>query len=75
MNQTKNDRGEWVVAVGAPNSLKRFECENPAFIAEVGEYQQDQIFFSTFGSWFLRCVEVYKLDHYTEALARQYFNL
>lgn len=74
MNQVKNDRGEWVVATGAPNSLKRFECEHPSFIAEVEAYEYDPIFFPTLGMWFIRCVEVYKLDEFEQSLARQIFH-
>lgn len=32
MNKVKNDRGEWVTAVGAPGSLERVKVERPTLI-------------------------------------------
>jgi|SRR5262245_4117717 len=35
MNEIKNDKGEWVVAVGAPGSVERVKVEWPTLIEAV----------------------------------------
>lgn len=35
MNRIKNDRGEWVVAVGSPGSIERIKCQYPMLISDI----------------------------------------
>lgn len=37
MNYTVNDRGESVIAVGAPGSIERVKCERPQLIEELNK--------------------------------------
>lgn len=38
MNKVRNDRGEWVTAIGAPGSLERIKVERPVLIAKIRHY-------------------------------------
>lgn len=77
MNRVKNDKGEWVIASGASNSLARFECEYPAFIKEVGKYydafEVDKTCYPHFSAWFYFCCDLYGLDDFKVSLAEDYF--
>lgn len=54
MNKIKNDYGEWVVAVGAPNSVERMRCKHPKLINRL-KYRHDD--------YNLRLVIAYDLRH------------
>lgn len=41
MNRTKNDLGEWVVSVGAKNSIERLKVEFPGFIKTCDEWRAE----------------------------------
>ncbi len=77
MNYTKNDYGELVAAIGAPNSTKRFECEHPSLIKEIEKYWDfdgvDKEAFPNFSNWFYFCCNLYKLDSWTLKIAEEYF--
>ncbi len=45
MNQTKNDSGQWVDAVGAPASVERVKVEYPALIDRI-----NSLYFQSCGS-------------------------
>lgn len=34
-NGLKNDRGEWVTAIGAPGSRERIKCQYPMLISDI----------------------------------------
>lgn len=42
MNRIRNDKGEYVIAEGAPYSTMRMKCQYPALLEQLTELKQSQ---------------------------------
>lgn len=54
MNKIKNDNGDWVVSIGAPNSLENLKCRRPEMLKDLSNYKESynmSCFFHDKFSW------------------------
>ena len=82
MDKIKNDNGDWVRSVGAPNSIERLICRRPSMLKDLEDYKNsynNSCFFHDKFSWSDAEIYIYReygdVEEWEHPIIAQFLNL